>query len=128
MSLLTFITIIGLVNVFAQSVTYKMSERNAAFAQQMQKEFVDHSIQNMEDADKILQLSDAQKDEIVYINLMYAKRTQILTENGASPAEISQHKSNMMEMTLNDYNRVLNESQKTTLAKNREILLTRGIE
>ncbi|MFN3939228.1 MAG: hypothetical protein ACK4IY_01495 [Chitinophagales bacterium] len=128
MSLFVLVAVIGSISTSGQTTAYKMSERNTAFAQQMQKEFVDNAIRNMETADKMLQLSDLQKDEIVYIHLMYSKRTQILTDNGASAAEINQHTSNMMDMALNDYARVLNDTQKAMLNENREILKSKLLE
>ena len=107
--------ILGLQFAHAQSYDINRTEKNKGYAQQLKQPYIDWAIQTMEDANKMLSLTEEQKDEVVYINLMYAKRMEILADKGTSPENLKQHKTDMVTMAVNDYSRVLNESQQAIL-------------
>lgn len=121
--LLGLIAFLGMQAGFAQSYDINRTEKNKGFAQQLSQPYVDWSVQTMERVNTFLNLTEDQKDEIVYINFMYAKRMQILAEKGSAPEEIKAHKKDMINFAFTDYERVLTDVQKSKLSENKEAIM-----
>lgn len=131
MKKIVFITLLFAMSTqigFSQSYDINRSEKNKNFAQQVDQKYIDWSIKTMEEANTLLALTDEQQDEIVYINLTFGKRMQILEEKGMSEEEFNKHKTDIITSSINSYERVLTESQKTTLNQNKEALIEDSIK
>lgn len=131
MKKLVFISLLVAISTqiaFSQSYDINRSEKNKNFAQQLDQKYIDWSIKTMEEANTLLSLTDAQQDEIVYINLTFGKRMQILEEKGMAEEEFNNHKKDIISSSINSYERVLTESQKTTLNQNKEALIEHSIK
>lgn len=113
---------------FSQSYDINRSEKNKSFAQQVDQKYIDWSIQSMEEANKLLALTDEQQDEIVYINLTFGKRMQILQDKGTPPEDFKKHKTDIITSAINTYPRVLDESQLAIFNENKDALIENSIK
>lgn len=122
--LICLLSIAGTQVVFSQSYDINRSEKNKNIAQQLRQNYIDWSVQLMEDVNTLVDLTEDQKDAIVYFNLTFANRMQILEDKGITGEEFKKHKKDIVSSTLSNYERVLSESQLEVLNAHKADLIT----